>query len=282
MKITTLIENTRHEKATSVKPEHGVSLFVESDAHTFLLDVGAGSLFSSNAKKLQLSIKDVDFVVISHAHFDHGGGLKTFLEENDSAPIYLESSAFGDYYARPSRFIKRYIGLDRSLFQKYKHRFILVQDFIEIADNVFIIPRVSGNHPKPVGNAMLFKKLDGRYILDDFQHELVLVVRETDGLVIFTGCSHSGILNMIETVERQFEGETIKAVLGGFHLMNPLTKKMAEEKEQVIEIGRTLYNKAHLAKVFSGHCTGKTAYDVLQSQMQEKLGYFSTGSIISI
>ncbi len=282
MKITTLIENTRYEQATSVKPEHGVSLFVESDAHTFLLDVGAGSLFSSNAKKLKLSIKDVDFVVISHAHFDHGGGLRTFLEENNSAPIYLNSSAFREYYARLFGFIRRYIGLDRSLFQKYSHRFVLVQDFVEIADNVFIIPRVSGNHPKPVGNGMLFKKLDGKYVLDDFQHELVLVVRETDGLLVFTGCSHNGILNMVETVERQFKGEKIKAVLGGFHLMNPLTKKMAEHKDRVIEIGRTLYNKDHVAKVFSGHCTGKTAYDILESQMQEKLGYFSTGSIISI
>ncbi len=282
MKITTLIENTMCEKATSVKPEHGISFFVESDEHRFLFDVGATGLFSTNAKNLNLSLQNVDFVVISHAHSDHGGGLKTFLEENTRAPIYLNQSTFGDYYIKLFGFIKKYVGLDKSLPQKYKERFVLVQDFVEIADNVFIITEISGNHPQPLSNAKLFKKLGGRHIPDDFDHELILVVRETDGLVVFTGCSHNGILNMIETVESQFEGEKIKAVLGGFHLMNPVTKKMVEKKDQVLRIGQTLYNKPHVMKVFSGHCTGKTAYDLLASQMKEKLEYFATGSVISI
>ncbi|MCP4544445.1 MAG: MBL fold metallo-hydrolase [Chloroflexi bacterium] len=282
MKITTLIENTRYEQATSVKPEHGLSFFVKTNAHRFLLDVGAGELFASNAKQLNISIQDVDFAVISHAHFDHGGGLKTFLEENARAPIYLQTSAFGDYYGKLFGFIKKHIGLDKSLLQQFRQRFVFVQDFVEIVDNVFIIPDISDDHPKPSGNAKLLKKLDGKYVPDDFEHELVLVVRETDGLVVFTGCSHSGILNMVETVESRFEGEKIKAILGGFHLMNPITKKMTEEKDQVIRIGQALYDKAHVTKVFSGHCTGKIAYDLLKSQMKEKLEYFSTGSIISI
>jgi len=87
---------------------------------------------------------------------------------------------------------------------------------------------------------------------------------------------------MIDTVEDRFNGESIKAVFGGFHLMNPATKQMTETQEEVVRIGKLLRDKVHLKKVFTGHCTGKKAYDILKSQMGEKLGYFSTGSVMSI
>jgi len=123
---------------------------------------------------------------------------------------------------------------------------------------------------------------NGSYVPDVFKHELILVIREQDELVVFTGCSHNGILNMVETVEKLFKGERIKVVFGGFHMMNPATKKMTETHEEVLKIGRLLSEKTHLKKVFTGHCTGKKAYEILKSQMGEKLGSFATGSVMSI
>jgi 7,8-dihydropterin-6-yl-methyl-4-(beta-D-ribofuranosyl)aminobenzene 5'-phosphate synthase len=282
MKITTLIENTKYEKAEDVKAEHGISLFVEFNSHKLLFDTGASSLFCENAKNLNLSIKEIDFTVISHGHYDHGGGLKTFIEENPNAPIYLIEEAFNNYYAKKPGFGKRYIGLDKVLLTNFNQRFIFVKDFTKVNDNIFIISGIPEIHPKPLGNKRLLSKIDGRFETDDFKHELIFVVREPDGLVVFTGCSHNGILNMIDTVENRFKGEHIKAVFGGFHLMNPRTKKMTEKQEEVVKIGRFLFDKPHLKIVFTGHCTGKDAYDLLKSQMGEKLEYFSTGSVILI
>ena len=87
---------------------------------------------------------------------------------------------------------------------------------------------------------------------------------------------------MIETIEEQFKGIKIKAVLGGFHLMNPRTKKLSEKEEIVVEIGKKLYEKSNLEMVYSGHCTGKEAYTLLKKQMKEKLDYFATGRVIQI
>ena len=282
MKITTLIENTKDENTIGVKAEHGISLFLDFDYHKVLFDTGFSSLFHENAKHLNLSLKDIEFAVISHGHLDHGGGLKTFLEENSKAPIYVKEDAFNDYYKRISGFIKKYIGLDKALISKFHQRFVFVKGFTELGDGIFILTDVLENHPKPVGNKQLLSQENGSYVPDDFKHELILVIREQDELVVFTGCSHNGILNMIETVEKRFKGERIKMVFGGFHLMNPATKKMTETHEEVIKIGRVLAEKTHLKKVFTGHCTGKKAYEVLKSQMGEKLGYFSTGSVVSI
>jgi len=133
-----------------------------------------------------------------------------------------------------------------------------------VDNGIYLIPEIVGKYPKPRGNKKLLKQSNGTYLPDDFGHELLLVVQEKDGLVVFTGCSHNGIVNMIETVESRFQGETIKAVFGGFYLMSPPTKKMTEKREEVLRIGRLLNDKGHLMKVFTGHCTGKLAYDILK------------------
>ena len=127
MKITTLIENTKDEKTDNVKAEHGISLFVEFNSHKLLFDTGASSLFYENAKNLNHFLKDTDMAVVSHGHFDHGGGLKTFLEENSNAPIYLIEEAFNSYYRKIAGIIKKYIGLDNALRKNFKRRFIFVK-----------------------------------------------------------------------------------------------------------------------------------------------------------
>jgi 7,8-dihydropterin-6-yl-methyl-4-(beta-D-ribofuranosyl)aminobenzene 5'-phosphate synthase len=87
MLIKTLVENTSISK--DFGSEHGLSLYVETKKHKILFDVGASDLFLQNAKKLNVNIADVDFLVISHGHYDHGGGLKTFLKENTKAEVFL-------------------------------------------------------------------------------------------------------------------------------------------------------------------------------------------------
>ena len=80
MLIKILVENTSISK--ELGSEHGLSLYIETKKHKIMFDVGASDLFLQNAKGLDVNIADIDFLVISHGHYDHGGGLKTFLEEN--------------------------------------------------------------------------------------------------------------------------------------------------------------------------------------------------------
>ena len=151
-----------------------------------------------------------------------------------------------------------------------------------MGQNIFIIPDITEKYPKPSGNSILYEKSGKKLIPDMFNHELLLVIKEHNGLVVLTGCSHRGILNMVETVEEQFRSIKIKAVLGGFHLMNPRTKKMSENEEIVLDIGKKLYEKSNVEMVYSGHCTGKEAYILLKEQLKEKLDYFATGRVIQL
>jgi len=76
MLIKALVENTTI--TDDLGCEHGLSLYIETAKHKILFDVGASELFFQNAKKFGVNIADVDFLVISHGHYDHGGGLKAF------------------------------------------------------------------------------------------------------------------------------------------------------------------------------------------------------------
>ena len=92
MKIITLMENDSIDM--NLKHAHGLSLYIEWKKHKILFDLGPNKHFYTNAKTLGIDIEEVDTVIISHGHFDHGIGLQTFLKHNDKAKIYLSDKAF--------------------------------------------------------------------------------------------------------------------------------------------------------------------------------------------
>jgi len=112
MKIIALIENSRLESAPELAAEHGLSLHIETGEKRILFDTGASGSFADNATRMGIDLASVDVLVISHHHFDHGGGLERFLTLNGSAAIYLRKSEFEDFFFRLPLRIDRYVGLD--------------------------------------------------------------------------------------------------------------------------------------------------------------------------
>ena len=96
MKITALAENV--STTEDLGSEHGLSLFIETEAHKLLFDTGQGSLFAENAVKLGVDLKQVERCVISHGHYDHTGGLYPFLSINSKAKVYIKKEAFISKY----------------------------------------------------------------------------------------------------------------------------------------------------------------------------------------
>jgi 7,8-dihydropterin-6-yl-methyl-4-(beta-D-ribofuranosyl)aminobenzene 5'-phosphate synthase len=251
MEITALIENTRSEDRKDLKAEHGLSLHIKHEGKQILFDTGATEAFSDNAEKLGVHINQVDITVISHHHFALG-------------------------------FINKFVGLDWRLLNKYADRINFVNELTEISPSVFILTEIKKPYPQPKGNRYLFAKEGNTYELDSFEHELIMVIREKDGLVAFTGCSHNGILNMIDSVAKQFPNVRIKAVLGGFHLIGlPILNTMSGRKREVEDIGKEIL-KYPIEKLYTGHCTGMKAYRILKGVLGDKLEHFPTGGRIEV
>lgn len=282
MRITSLVENNRLPDRPDLLAEHGVSLHVQHAGTSLLFDTGASEAFAHNAERLGIDLSQVDLAVISHHHYDHGGGLARFLRENDHAPIYVGTTKGGACYAQLFGLIRRHIGIDRDLLQQHAHRFITVSDERELVPDMIALANFPTPHPPPAGNRIMFLRQGSTYTPDDFAHELLLVIRRDDGLVVFTGCSHRGILNMVEAAEARFPGVRIRALIGGFHLIGlPFLGTMAGSRSDVEQLAMDL-GQHPIDHAYTGHCTGEKAYRVLRSILGDRLTSFPTGSVIDV
>ena len=125
-------------------------------------------------------------------------------------------------------------------------------------------------------------KRGDRLLQDRFDHELALVVREDDGIAIFTGCGHSGVLNMVSAARSRFPNERIKAVVGGFHqITDPRLSSMSGASEEVREMGRELV-RLGCAQVHGGHCTGAEASKILHDELGDVYHELHTGLIFEL
>ena len=148
----------------------------------------------------------MDVAILSHHHYDHGGGLRRFLELNDHAEIYLVATPDGDPTVRLLGFVGKYVGLDQALLAQHAHRFSFVNEHTEVLPGVFVLPRIDGHHTRPAGNRFLYLKRDSVLVPDDFRHEIVVAIQEHDAEVVLTTCSHNGLLNMVEAAGAEFPG----------------------------------------------------------------------------
>lgn len=262
--------------------EHGLSYFIESNGFNVLFDTGASGAFVENARKMNVDLENLDAAVLSHGHYDHGGGLESFFEANTESQLYLRENADGDYYLKYLIFFKKYIGLDKELLKKNSDRIKFLDKNTEIIPGIHIITHIKIRYPIPGGSKYLFQKKNNKLLKDDFSHELMMVIEEEDGIVLISGCSHHGILNMVETAQDIFPNKKIKAVFGGFHLIgSPLLNNMGDSTAQVKKIGQKLLEYP-IDKVYTGHCTGEKAYSILKEIMGDKLEYFATSNVFNI
>ena len=274
MIIKTLVENTSISERFNC--EHGLSLYIKTKKHKLLFDLGSGTLFLENAKKLNVDLSEVDLVVISHGHYDHGGGLKAFLTVNTKAKIYLNQKAFDRHYSNRMNGEKAYIGLDQGLIEN--ERLIFIGDNFIIDDELELFSDVYGGRFTPKGNQDLFMEIGKSIVYDDFSHEQNLVVKENATTLLVAGCAHKGIINIIDRFNKK-NNNSLTHVIGGFHLYNR-SKDNCEEPELVNQIGELLKNSD--SKYYTCHCTGIEPYKILKEIMGEKIEYLSTGSQLII
>jgi 7,8-dihydropterin-6-yl-methyl-4-(beta-D-ribofuranosyl)aminobenzene 5'-phosphate synthase len=280
MRVTALIEDTKPEN-TDFFIEKGLSLHIQRDDDSILFDTGATGKFVDNANKLGINLQDVDVTAISHGHIDHGGGLRRFMHVNHTSPVYLRTHADGDHFKAFS-IVKRDISLDKALFADYADRIRLINEFTELAKDAYLLTDFKTKYPTPVGQKYLYTKKGNQLVHDDFPDELMMVIREDDGLTIFSSCSHHGVLNMVDAAVEKFRNTPIKALFGGFHFVSRLfLNTMAETKTSVEYIGRKL-TEYPIEKVFTGHCTGRKAYPILKNVMGNKVDYFATGNSVEL
>ena len=266
MKIAVLMENTCG--ARDCLSEHGLSVYVETEHHKILVDTGASDAFLKNAKKLGVSLEEVDTVVLSHGHYDHSGGLLAFCAINSAARIYLQESALGDYYHD-----ERYIGVDKRIGML--PQVCRLSGDCVIDEELSIFTNICGRKFYPQSNLQLSRMADGKRVQDRFDHEQCLVIRTQEQTVLLSGCAHNGILNILERYEQVYGGMP-DAVISGFHMMKK-TDYTPEETRTILDTAQEL--KKWRTRFFTGHCTGQKALDLMKPIMKEQLVQIHSGDM---
>lgn len=92
------------------------------------------------------------------------------------------------------------IGLDHKIIENNSERICFIEEDLQLTPEIQIFEGIFEDFPRPASNGNLCSKVDGSFHRDDFAHELVLQISEKQKEYIFTGCSHSGIVNMVDKV----------------------------------------------------------------------------------
>nr|MDA3780630.1 MBL fold metallo-hydrolase [Bacteroidales bacterium] len=238
MQLTVLTENVAGGYYSA---EHGLSYFIEFDNKKILFDTGHSDIFLKNAKLLKINLYEVETLVLSHGHWDHGNGLK-----------YIENKKL---ICHPDSFMKRYrkndnsyIGLDLSYDElKKKFEIIVSRKAYKISENMFFlgeIPRLNSFEAQTT--SFINEKGNDDFVPDDS----AIVINSPKGLIIVTGCGHAGICNTIEYAKNITGNNNVYAVIGGFHL-----KKADIVTKKVIEY----FKKEKIEKIYPSHCNELTA-----------------------
>lgn len=274
MIIKNLIENSTDNP--TLDKEHGLSLYIETNHHKILFDMGQSDAYLKNASKMGVDIHDVEIAFISHGHYDHGGGLEAFLKVNEKANVYVAEGAFGEHYSKKGDGTMKYIGLD----QKYKFhpRVKVLKGNETIGTCLQVMKNKRQSYPSPSMNKYLYKRVNGAYVPDDFTHEQNLMVHCDGKTVLIVGCAHNGILNILETYEKEVGAEP-NLIIGGFHLGSG----SRQEQEPSIVFTHLIDVLGKRKTVYyTCHCTGIEGYERLREGLGEQINYFSTGRTIHL
>ncbi len=276
LRITTLIENNPSDKK-ELCFEHGLSLLIEADGKCILFDTGQSGDFIKNAETMNKNIVDLDCVIISHGHYDHSGGLEKLVEKVNKLPNLIVGEEFfkpkyktileNKYKYNGNSFDEEYINKNKIPLKKIN------EDVVYLTEHIIVFHHFRRSNDFEKRNSKFFVKEDSAYIPDEFDDEISLGIVTEKGLVVIVGCSHIGVVNILNTIAKRVN-MPIYAVIGGTHLVE------ADE----VRMQKTIASlkNMNLQLVAVSHCTGEEGLRCISQEFKEDFLYNNTGNVIEI
>ena len=262
--LTVLIENTKPEGSELIT-EHGLSILVESARKKFLFDCGHKGAAFHNAKILGVDLSEIKIVALSHSHFDHAGGFKKLLDFAPIETLYTGENFWEEKFSRTEDGIKyRGCGFDEKFLAARGIEQKICRDVIVLDEDAWLV----GNFKRRYDFETIPKKFlrGDKKIPDDFSDEIVLVLREGDGLAVVTACAHSGILNIVADIRERFNLSII-SVIGGMHLRSASKERISRTIDELKVLG--------VKKILPCHCSGENFIKACCDRI-------STGSVLVV
>lgn len=234
--------------------EPGVSYLIETEGKKILLDAGYSDAFIKNAFKMGESLKDIDFLAISHGHVDHTWGINYLISMFSEFRGEMISYKKPVFLAHPDVFNPKIYddGLDIGFLSDEKiigrhFDMKLTKEPFWITDKLVFLGEIERSNDfesqKPIGQILS----EGNFVPDYVMDDTALAYISDKGLVVISGCSHSGICNIVEQAKKVTGIDKIFDVIGGFHLLSPDDRVLKNTVDYLAE--------ENMEKIHPCHCT---------------------------
>ncbi len=268
--LTVLCDNQARDDLFS---EHGLSFRIRADGLSILFDTGSGETLLHNAAKLGVDLAEFSHLVLSHGHYDHSGGIAQLLAANKHCSVIAHPFVLSERYSRhtdrPVKRIGMPVGVLAALQQLNPERLHYSPDVSFISDDIGItgsIPRIN-----------VFEDTGGPFFLDEagqfadlITDDQALWINAPQGLVIFLGCCHSGMINTVEYIRQLNKGVNVVGIIGGLHLLHSSSERLDKSVAYL--------KKLRPQFIYAGHCTGDDVIVMLRENLRDTtVGQFYAG-----
>ena len=272
MRVTVLVEDYSGYESPFLA-QHGVSFLIEKGGRRILFDTGqSAEPVLHNMGLLGVEPGSIDYVFLSHCHYDHTGGLLGILKAiGKRVPVIAHPTIFRRHFI--TRPYLREVGVPfgreeiESLAELY-----LTADPVEIVEGVYSTGEIREREDFERANIGVYTLKDGRIVEDELLDDMSLVVESADGLVIVSGCSHAGIVGIVKHAIRLTGEKRVKAVIGGFHLIDAGEERIERTVREFLKLG--------IEEVYTGHCTGLRAEAAFLRAYGERFHKLHSGMVI--
>ncbi len=271
-KVTVLCENSVFSNIGAMA-EHGWSAFIETDQGNFLFDTGQGKALINNANYFKKDLSSTKGIIISHHHIDHTGGLLSALAATGPKNIYSHPDLFKESYLTRSGSPK-YIGIPfaKIALESKGANFIFNREFTEIAPGMYLtgeVPRLNDFEFGDKDQVILTEK---GFVRDPLLDDQSIIIETEKGLFVILGCSHAGIINILNYAIEKTGQNHIHTVIGGTHL-GPVSDEQREKSIKALK-------EFDIERIGVSHCTGLKAAMRLSQEFGDKFFFCNVGTVV--
>ncbi len=273
--VRCLVDNNTSD-AVSLQAEHGVAFIIETPSGQVLFDTGqSGDVLMHNAAQLGLDLRQMDALVLSHAHYDHTGGLKAFLQySRPGLPLYAHPDLFRERYAVKNG-QQRSIGLAMAQTDLAKRTSLhLSVEPVDVLSHIWTTGEITLRTEFEGRSPHHYIRSNGCWLPDPYRDDMALIMDMVSGLVVVCGCCHAGLLNTLAHVQHIFNKEIV-AIVGGIHLAH----LDADTLEHTVSMIRSL-SVGRLPCLYLNHCTGERALAALAQAFGKKVNPCPAGTVL--
>ncbi len=272
--ITTLVDN--HALfGSGFWAEHGLSFLIEADGEKILFDTGqTGGVIAHNLEEMKVDLNRLKYIVLSHGHYDHTGGLEEIARRTHDASVFAHPDIFDEKYVKRD---EEYISIgvpvsEHELRNSFKFHFKKKgEEIIEGVRTTGQIPRTTEFESIP---KRYYIKKNDEYISDDILDDQSLILHTQKGIIVILGCTHSGLINTLFQVKKITGKNEFWGLLGGTHLWAADEEKLQKTKQALMEF--------NLQAIGLSHCSGENAFLYFSKTFGDKVFLNSAGSVIEV